>query len=205
MKNFFTVIPLQGKFGLKKYNYEAFGNTKLIMEKETSFPIIQVINGYAEKGEEISVVAIRNNGDSTAKNSESFEAELKELSKANGFTYKLNFVDTKKEQDVHTQIEIFKEVIKHTKDEDTLYACSTYGTKPQSKILEMAINYANKVRSNTYVECIVYGLVNREEGKPDESHIYDTTAMYSLNDIIDSMAERRITDPDALLDKITKM
>lgn len=204
MKNFFTVVSIQET--LKQCNYQSKGSSKLVMEKTTSFPIIQVINGYAEQGEEISVVAVRDMGEKAAKNSKALEEELKVLSEEKGFTYALKYVDIQEDQDVNTQIDSFQKIIEHTNDNDTLYACLTYGTKPQSKTLEMAINYADKLQFNTYVDCIVYGQVTGNyTDDPRQGEIYDITAQTKLNDIVNSLAERKVKNPAEVLKSIIEL
>ena len=58
MKKFICVSPLQIPGGLKSGIYHAANNEVLQYNKEHSFPIIPVINGYADNGEEIMLITI---------------------------------------------------------------------------------------------------------------------------------------------------
>ena len=55
MKTFITFSPQQETLNL--CNYQTTGNDRLAYG-ETRFPIIPVINGYAEPGEEIRVIVL---------------------------------------------------------------------------------------------------------------------------------------------------
>ena len=58
MQRFITVIPLQIAGQLRRYRYQAVGNTRLAMEEETSFPILTAINGYASQEEPFEAIAV---------------------------------------------------------------------------------------------------------------------------------------------------
>ena len=47
------------KYDNLRFNrYEAIGNSRLNYEKDTRFPLMHLVNGYAEPGEEIRVISI---------------------------------------------------------------------------------------------------------------------------------------------------
>ena len=48
--------PLQVPGRLDQYQYQAVGNQKLQMDRETSFPILTAVHGYVNPGETIELV-----------------------------------------------------------------------------------------------------------------------------------------------------
>lgn len=204
MKKFFTLIPLQKRGGLEAKNYKVVGNSALQMEEKTCFPIVQVIHGYAKKNEQILVIAVRNQGIEVIENCSILEDELKKLSESIGFEYEIKYVDIAKSQDVNTQIETFQKIIEHTQEDDEIFGCLTYGTKPQSLALKMALHYANKIKYNTFINCVVYGQIDRDSQKQD-AYIYDITAMLQMEEIINKLAESKMENPSDVLKQIIEL
>ena len=58
MKKFFTSVPYQKNGKLIKAIYRPVGNAKLVYEKAHSLPILNAVNNFTEKGEEIEVIFI---------------------------------------------------------------------------------------------------------------------------------------------------
>ena len=60
MKKFICTIPLQiNNRALEKVVYDAMDNKKLEYQEAVSFPIIPVINGYVNDGEEIELLVLK--------------------------------------------------------------------------------------------------------------------------------------------------
>jgi cystathionine beta-lyase/cystathionine gamma-synthase len=57
----------------------------------------------------------------------------------------------------------------------------------------MALNYAYRTKQNTSVECVVYGEKNHETR---EMQIYDTTALFYMDSIVNKLAEHGASDPE---------
>ena len=77
MKKFFTSVPFQKKLG--KLVYTPANDAKLTYEKEHSLPILNVINNYTEKGEEIEVIFIASENDDIRRNLGEVKKSLAEL------------------------------------------------------------------------------------------------------------------------------
>ena len=58
MKKFICVIPRQKAGDLSNVRYQAQGNRALDYPGTTRFPVIPLIWGYGQKGEEIRVIAL---------------------------------------------------------------------------------------------------------------------------------------------------
>ena len=69
------------------------------------------------------------------------------MSQKIGFTYPrgIEIVNAPADAGVRSHIETFQRLIEKVEDNDKLYACMTYGVKPLSQILIMAIQYAYRL------------------------------------------------------------
>ena len=200
MKKFFTIIPLQGEGQLREYRYEACGNGRLQMETETAFPILCAVNGYAEAGEEIRVVTVNQQGNADVeRNREAFARELDALCAARNVRAERVDLFIPRGQSVSEHTKTFQKLIGQAEDGDELFACMTYGTKPESKALLMAVQYAYRVKTNASISCIVYGQVDRDV-TPNRAFVYDETALYQLDELVRVLADTGVTDPAAVID-----
>ena len=98
-------------------------------------------------------------------------------------------------------VHVFQELINRTDDEDELFACITFGSKPMPLALVMALQYAYRIKSNVVIECVVYGQIDRSGNKPT-ARIYDVTALVQLDEIVRLLAERGVVDPESALKQI---
>lgn len=205
MKKFITNIPLQKEGNLDRYRYQAVGNTRLQMEEKSSFPILSAINGYAEEGEEIRVIAVLSDSEDVKRNCDELQKQLNELCQRRGITCKMGVeqILESSSQDVETYLKTFQDLIGFVEDDDELFACITYGTKPQSMAILTAIRYAYRLKSNTSISCIVYGYIARAGEKKDwKGFIYDMTALVRLDEITRMLAERKVHNPKGIIEQI---
>ncbi|MCL2410418.1 MAG: TM1812 family CRISPR-associated protein [Treponema sp.] len=215
-KTFISIIPFQAhdkngnkeKDSLKSAVYPAKGNSKLEYGA-TRFPIIPVINGYAEKGDKIRVIAILTDGDNFNYNYETyFKTEISDIIKAKELILnenKIEIIRTADSEDTETQLKLFLDIIISISDHQDIYACITYGTKPTPIIESMALNYAYKIKKDVSVGCIVYGryvndnptLTVEENAKNKENNgIYDTTSLFYLDSIVNKLADMKVPNPE---------
>ena len=213
MKKFFMITPLQpviwddetGKIvrdNLKKSIYHTTGNGHLAYEHETRFPLIPVINEYAEKDEEIRVFAITPDTKSAWYHVEQLREELEEVKKRKGFS--CNGVEPIKVTyagDVDTQIEIFHKLLPLIDDDDILYGCLTYGNKPMPIAELMAIQYGYRTLQNVSIGCLVYGELDHSQAN-SPMMIFDITALIQLDEIVRVLAERKVREPRAIIDRL---
>lgn len=201
MKKFFTRVPLQPKGKLEKYLYHAKGNSRLQMDKETRFPILTAINGYCEDNEEIEVYAIINNTEAELYNYELFCSELNEIVKEKNLICKSGAqkIEIEGEQDVIAQTNLFQKLIDVVTDDDELYACMTFGTKPQTTVMQMAIQYAYRIKKNTSISCLLYGEVVRPENESWYGNVYDMTALVQLDELVNVLATQKVENPKEII------
>ena len=198
-KTFITVIPFQPEGRLTPVAYAAHGNTKLEYGEETRFPIIPMISGYAEKSERIRIIAILTDGDNFKHNYENyFVPEINALVKRNGYIIEgIKVIPTPDSEDIDVQLRLFSDIISAIGDDEELYTCITYGTKPTPIVQFMALNYAYKLKKNASVGCVAYGrfLHNDMDGH-GIGRIYDQTAMFYMNSIVNKLAEHGASNPE---------
>lgn len=209
MKKFFTVISLQPKVPLYRCRYEAMDNQKLQMEDAISFPILSAIHGYAEAREEIRVIALVTEGKIGEQNFREFEQQLQQICEK----YQIccprgaEKVVLSAAPDVAANVECFQRLIHYTEDEDELFACMTFGTKPLATAILMALHYAYRIKKNSSISCVVYGEIRRPSAREEEwtGHLYDMTALIQLEEIVNVLAEKQIADPAGIMERILKM
>lgn len=202
MKKFITNIPLQGKGQLIPAYYQAVGNAKLQMEVPVCFPILAAINGYVSPGECFQVIAVQADSEDGRRNFAAFSQELDALCQQKEIhCEKIEVVPGPADERVASHMETFQKLIDFVGDDDELFACITYGTKPMSMAVLMAVQYAYRLKSNTSISCIVYGQVDRSVSPP-KAFVYDETALVQMGEIIRVLAERGVSDPKRVIDGI---
>ena len=207
MKKFIMITPLQPvtaeRDGLKCNRYEAIGNERLRFDKDTRFPLMAVINAYAERGEEIRVVTVTPDTDSAKIHEQQLRDELASLQEEKGFFCRgVEAIPITYAGDVDTQLELFRKLLPVFEEGDTLYACLTYGNKPMPIAELMAIEYAYRVVDDVAIGCLVYGELDHSAGEPAPMRIFDITSLIRLDEIVRLLAEHRVAEPMGLINHI---
>lgn len=206
MRKFFTVIPLQGPGKLIPHQYQAVGNTMLQMDTETCFPILTAINGYVQPGEEFRLIAVMTDTEDGHRNRDALRQELDLLCGRKGLVCPrgIETVPVAVDDRVSTHVATFQKLIDLVDDDDELFACMTFGTKPLSTAVQMAVQYAYRVKRNASIACIVYGQIDRTGGESKAS-VYDMTALIQLDELVRVLADRGVTNPKEMIDRILSL
>ena len=207
MKKFYTIISLQQDLDDERsaYCYQAVGNAKLQLDHKTRFPIMTAMEGYTQPGEEIAVIAVVTDQAAGRRNLELFRHEVEELCRRKQLICSGVQVVTVPEDDrVATHMATFQQLLNYAADGDQLFSCMTYGTKPMSTALMMAVQYAYRVKKQTSISCIVYGQILRPERDRSTwtGRVYDMTALVQLDEIVRMLADRGVADPKAVIDSV---
>ena len=208
MKKFFTVIPLQVPGQLNRYHYEAVGNVRLNMEEEASFPILTAVHGYVCPEEQFQVIAVVTDSEVGRANFQAFRSELDALCSKYSLTCMgVEAVVVSGEETVSAHAATFQKLITYAQNDDELFACITFGTKPLSMAVRMAVQYAYRTKRNTSISCIVYGSIDRPSRDPATwcAHVYDETALVRLDEIVRVLADRGVEDPGAVIQRVLSM
>ena len=202
MKKFICVVPQQREGSLYANHYEPVGNRRLAYG-DTRFPVMPMINGYVQPGEEFRVIAILQDYDCCYRNLEYLEEELAALTQKKGLNCP-NGVETIQipfSEALDTHLETFQKLIAKLDDDDDLYACITYGSKTVPLVEIMALKYAYRIKRNASIGCIVYGQMDRTL-EPPKPRIFDVTALIQLDEIVRMCADQGIQDPEGLINQI---
>lgn len=200
MKKFISFVPMQRGTTLLNEKYFAPDNPRLEMERKTHFPVIAMINGYAKKGEKFMLIAVMEKGNNDClTNLEIMKKEIADVIPNTEF--ETVEVSISKEENIEAHIKTMEMLVDSISDNDELYACITFGTKPTPIIEMTAFNIVNKLKHNVSIECIAYGKINRAYNKDTDkyeicsAYIYDVTALFYMNSIADSLNVGNISNP----------
>ncbi len=199
MKKFITVIPLQKEGHLKRSIYQARGNSRLQMNIAVSFPILTALHGYLEPDEQSKMIVLGQDTEDSRYNFGILQEQLAEVCASRNLEIpELEWITIGMEDTVSTHVDTFQKLIDCVDDDDELFACITFGTKPVSQAVLMAVQYAYRVKRNPSISCIVYGGVDRSKSQ-DSSHwtaaVYDETALVQLDEIVRLLADRGVANP----------
>lgn len=106
---------------------------------------------------------------------------------------KIEVINTADKADIDTQLSLFSDIIEKVTDNEEIFACITYGTKPTPIVINMALNYAYRIKKGVSIGCIVYGRY-LHEGRP--GILYDTTALFYMESVVNKVAEMKVRDPE---------
>lgn len=197
MKKLFMITPQQPRGMLEKRHYQVEGNS-LLEYGDTRFPLIPVINGYLEEGEEAKLITVTYDSDDCRRNLDVLREEVDQLCNAKSVHCDIESVLMPFDDSVSAVIHVFQELIDRTDDDDELFACITFGSKLMPIVLTMALQYAYRIKRNSHIECVVYGQIDRAEGQ-SVARIYDVTALVQLDEIVRLLAERGVENPEQAL------
>lgn len=209
MKKFITFVPMQRGSTLLCKKYEAPDNPRLNMDKKIHFPIVAVVNGYIKKDETFLVFAImeKDNADCRS-NLELMRSELYEVADEVGACCQTVTIAIPKEENIEAHLQTFTMLVNNIEDNDEVFTCITFGTKPTPIIEFTALNLVNKLKKNVCIECIAYGKINRSYNKDtdsynvDSAYIYDVTSLFYVNSIADSLDRLNTKNPVDIIKQI---
>ena len=201
MKKFIFASPYQKPDRFDKGIYHASGNEKLNYDTETHFPIISVINGYADENDSIEIVAVVSDYSNAKTNYKTFLDELDAIANEKNLKVKLTPVEIPYGDELDIQLEMFSKLIECTADDDELFCDITYGTKVMSQILTMAVNYGYRIHSNVTLGCMVYAAKDFNGGI---MKIYDITSLNYMDEIVRMFAENKIKNPTDKIKELLK-
>ncbi len=207
MKKFYTLISHQGK--LNAFCYKAVGNDRLDLNLAISYPILCAFAGYVEPGEDTVLVPVIVDAEPEKSNYETLKTQLAEVCRLRGLNPpEIREVRIDPSQEVTVQAASFQKLIDCAEEDDELFADMTFGTKPQSTVLMMAVQYAYRIKKNTSISRIVYGEVVRPNPKDDSTWyglVYDMTALIRMDEIVRLLADQKVENPKAVIDAILSL
>lgn len=212
MKKFITTIPpMQRPKNLSDGIYTAVNNERLFCDFETCFPVLPLIKGYSDEGEEVEIITVFTDDPERCTDNESgidisktnYDRFKEHLNKyLSDINYKINEITIKYDESVEAHLHTFTKIIEQINEGDTVFADITFGTKPLPIIEIMALNYALRVKKNVQVECLSYGAKNFNTGKLG---VFDVTSLLYMDEIINNMAKMNVENPLEMIKDILKL
>lgn len=199
---YFTAVPLESNFVLETMPLNPVNFRLDTRLTETAFPIVPVIDATLQPGDTATVVAVRQHNTGRNKNMDILRRELEGLGRSN---WTLRDLTVPESQERDLLLGLFAEMIGCLQDDTCYYACMTFGTKTYPVVLFSALSYADKIRSNTQICGIYYREVLRTQGKMRESHLYDVTALFTLNSLVDLVAGMDCEDKAPMIRRMLEL
>ena len=199
MKHFITTICLQ-KFtetsGLSPVLYKNAENVDFLQnDRPFTHPILVPIMNMAQRGEKIRVTAILTNDPNgyCRHNYELFLNDLNTLRDEIGFDYgEIEEITVDYAESTAKHLACFERMIESVQSDDIITADVTYGNKPTSMALQLALTFAYLYGENTLIKALVYG--EKDFGK-NEGAIYDVSALFYLNSLLAQMTPSKPENP----------
>lgn len=198
MKHFITTISLAKD--LKTTVYKNAESVEFLeTDREFSHPILIPIMNLVEKGEKIKVSVILTNKTSqfVKQNFEYFKGELNRLRDDIGFDYgEINVIEASYDESSSKHLHLFESIINCIGSDELITADITYGNKPTSMALQLALTYSYLYGDNTAVKALVYGEYNHDTNC---SNIFDVSALFYINNIMGRLSSAKPSDPLAFI------
>lgn len=166
--------------------------------------MIPLVNGYAEAGDCIQVVALTFDSPNCEHNLAILRDDLEALASDKGFDVEVVSIEAPFDNSPESVLEDFQKLIACVADDDVLHACITFGSKPMTLAMTMALRYATQVMHNVRIECVVYGEQDYRSDPPT-GKIYDMTVLFRLDELVTTLAGRGISDPKSMIGHILSM
>lgn len=184
---YFTAVPLESNFLLTPQSNQPanFAFARPETDPQAAFPIVPIIADTVQPGDSVKVVAIRQDRGCPNPNFALLQAELEALHLPE---LQLEEIAVAESQDKDLLLGLFRRMIAAEEPNACYYACMTFGTKSYTLVLFSALAYAEKVLEETDLKGIYYRQMTRENGQSSGTALFETTALYHLNGIVEGVA-----------------
>ncbi len=202
MKKFITSVPFQST--INPVVYQPVNGAELSYDKAHMLPILNVLNNNAEKGEEIEVIFLIGDNEDIKRNYETVKEQLAKLAEEKAFRYTIREISYRDSDDISVMLEIYGKLIKCFEDNDELYTCITFGTKPVPLVQLMALRYAYHAKENIFIGSIVYGKAHGKKAgnADDKADIYDMTSLFYIDELSEKFCRLGIEEPEKKISAI---
>lgn len=182
----FSTIPMQD---VKPAIYKSEENKAIEYDTPVRFPINALLAKTMKKDDEVKVIRIMTEGESTDENVRLQKEELEKIN--SGIGAKISYLEARetfKETSLVLQSR-FKQLVNVLENDCAIYADMTYGPKTLTPILFYVLGFAEKF-FNADVKNIVYGkIVFNKDKKAIENtaELFDVTSLFYLNSLTSVM------------------
>ncbi len=167
------------------------------------FMLSYLVDLYVEENEEAAIILCHTKEKTALENRESLKKEIAGI--LDGKHVKYTFTDIVQDVDFDASSfdAFFKKIAKELKDEDQLHMDVTFGLKPYSISMFIALAYAVKSARNAKLKVMTYAQKYRGESDVENtnvSKIYDITSLFYLNEMAANLHEGEKSHADKILD-----
>lgn len=195
-KVFITTVPEQPAGKLKAYVYHA-DQIDIKTDTETEYPIFNVLENEHGKEHELTLIAIKQDGENFDYNYEILKTDVSEFEEKYNEKINLVLINRGKEETNDVYTDLFNKLAKAIPDNCNIFTDITYGTKPGYSIIFAAMTYARRLKFNVDIDKVVYGKIFWGE---DRAKIYDITQLFYINYLIEDIAKMNCKNPKAAAD-----
>ena len=194
MKKFITSTPFQPQ--LIPIIYKPADNSELVYDAPHTLPILNAINTYTENGEEITVYFLHSDTENCNRNYDIVIEQLDVLVKSKNLKCNIERIDYSDDENISTLLGLYGKLLKCFDDNDQIYTCITYGTKPLPLVQLMALRYAYKAKKNLYIGSIVYGKLHGTVQNNSGGDIYDLTSLFYMDELSQTFCRMSVENPE---------
>ncbi len=172
--------------------YKVTNNSRLEYAESYSFPVINIMHGYVEEGDDVELLIIEADHPMCHKNVHYIEEQARKVCNNVGVSsFQLIPIHVNFTEESENHLLLFQNLVEHIHDGDRLAACITYGSKPTPLLEVMALNYGYRSCKNVSVDCIAYGGMDHlgKDNQEKRKMIYDVTSLFLMDQIVNELAK----------------
>ena len=184
MRKVFLWSIILGRYEQTKYISDDFD----LPVKDYGFSMSYCLDMNVEQGDSVIVITAITEGSLAQENYRNFTAEAQAILMEKQAKYEFITVTQTERFEGHTINSFFKDIAELIQDEDKIYADITFGIKPYTFSMFIAMAYAVRAAKNVSVETVIYALkYSGKNEKEQNSKICDLTSLFYLNEIAGQM------------------
>lgn len=181
----------------------------VIVNADWKFSLSYLIDMYTEAGDDILIVSALTDGDQVQNNLHVFKEEVSKILEGRNVTVNYEEIIQPSEfRETQTCLRSFKAIAAKFKEGDRIYYDMTYGMKPYTFAMFIAMAYAAKAAKDISVEQVLYvslytgSTADKEAGKPAIATLWDLTFLFTLNEIAGNVVSGQKDSSDKVFDFI---
>ncbi len=183
---YITAVPLQSNFVVEQKPVNPVNFALCRGPQQACFPIVPIIAQTVRPGDSVHVLAVCQKNQPQNENLEILKSELDSLQLPH---YTLQELAVAENQGKDTLLGMFSDLLGQMEDDACYYACMTFGTKTFPLVLFSVLSCVEKIKKNVEIQGIYYQEITRSAGVCTAANLYDVTALFTLNRIVDLVAE----------------
>lgn len=205
MRKVFVSSILLGKVNPTEY----ISDDLELGSKHYDFPLSYMIDSEVNENDSVEIITVVERSEEghqqAAENYELFKKEVNSILQGRNTVINFTEITASKKFESTTFNRFFKEIANEIRDDDKIYMDITFGLKPYTMSMFIAIAYAAKVCSGVSVETVLYSQKytgTSDSSSVDTAKLYDITALFYINSLAGKAAPNQKQNLDELLNFI---